>query len=684
MTQYLFSDSCYGTLAASVASGATAASVITVQGTFPTPTSGEAFTVVFNPALSGLPNNTTTEEVTVTTNSSGEFTCSALAHNHSVGENVALVVTSAVLNNFLQGPNSASATPSFGDIMEYTSNGVWTNIPHQFNVKAWGATGNGTTDDTAAIQAVLNYVTTGAASVYGGTVFFPPGNYKITSTLTITGQLGIGVDLLGAGSTKATLLSYIVGTSSSVAPTPTLSWHNPTLNANSGGLPTITGGIQGITIDGLNTQGNVTGFDFGDVVGLNLLDFQVQNFYGGTIASGYGPHLSNTVKLTSATNTFNDTTAVSEDVGKQVTIYSVTPNGASVTVQESLGYVVSNTPGTSTTVSGMPTFAGGPASVVVDYAFNAAGIVMNNQYAYTEESKWWEVFAINNRVNLHITRTYRTDTGITLDSGKSTFADANATTADINKAVTSTTHGLLPGYITNVASGSVTMSQAWTAGYNGANTLQIGGANSWDYTNIGGLRLLGNNRQVGVLVDNGMFSYGSIIHITGNFGYQNNTTPFFWVTAGATSTNVTAIRGATCHIAIENDAGTTGTDFQVDTGHSLILNGNIQISNFGSSNINGTFNYTGTIISPTYPYGGVTGAESTSAGGVLTSSIGIDTNGFVSPGSNGLNGVNGNIWFGTGVPSASLGANGDYYFRVDGSTTTHLYFNSSGSWAGII
>lgn len=36
---------------------------------------------------------------------------------------------------------------------------------------------------------------------------------------------------------------------------------------------------------------------------------------------------------------------------------------------------------------------------------------------------------------------------------------------------------------------------------------------------------------------------------------------------------------------------------------------------------------------------------------------------------------------GSGVPSSELGSDGDYYFRSDGSTNTHIYFKSSGSWS---
>lgn len=63
-----------------------------------------------------------------------------------------------------------------------------------FNVKdaAYGATGDGTTDDRPAIQAAIN-----AAATAGGSVFFPAGLYRIASALTVTAA---GVTLYGTGS----------------------------------------------------------------------------------------------------------------------------------------------------------------------------------------------------------------------------------------------------------------------------------------------------------------------------------------------------------------------------------------------------------------------------------------------------------------------------------------------------
>lgn len=60
-----------------------------------------------------------------------------------------------------------------------------------FNVVSYGATGDGTTDDTAAIQAAID----AAELALNATVFFPQGEYKITSPITINRPL----HLLGAG-----------------------------------------------------------------------------------------------------------------------------------------------------------------------------------------------------------------------------------------------------------------------------------------------------------------------------------------------------------------------------------------------------------------------------------------------------------------------------------------------------
>lgn len=77
-------------------------------------------------------------------------------------------------------------------------------------VTAFGATGDGTTNDAAAIQDAIDYVSADG----GGTVAFPPGTYGIGTTVTIPSR----VRLLGAGAGISTLkaLSSLAITSAMV------------------------------------------------------------------------------------------------------------------------------------------------------------------------------------------------------------------------------------------------------------------------------------------------------------------------------------------------------------------------------------------------------------------------------------------------------------------------------------
>lgn len=82
-----------------------------------------------------------------------------------------------------------------------------TTIEPHINVKAYGAVGDGTTDDTAAIQAA-------ADTAEGGTLYFPPTDgdqYRITDTIGMPGYLDVegatGTEVLhdGPGGTHAFL-----------------------------------------------------------------------------------------------------------------------------------------------------------------------------------------------------------------------------------------------------------------------------------------------------------------------------------------------------------------------------------------------------------------------------------------------------------------------------------------------
>jgi hypothetical protein len=73
------------------------------------------------------------------------------------------------------------------------------------NVKDFGAKGDGSTDDTLAIQAAIDAAMTlgvqHSSSIYGATVFFPPGRYIVSAPLTDTAvtRRGADVNLVGSG-----------------------------------------------------------------------------------------------------------------------------------------------------------------------------------------------------------------------------------------------------------------------------------------------------------------------------------------------------------------------------------------------------------------------------------------------------------------------------------------------------
>jgi hypothetical protein len=77
-----------------------------------------------------------------------------------------------------------------------------------FNVKTFGATGDGVTDDRAAIQLAIN----AAIAAGGGVVFFPPGTYACfvvagITIFTMSGSASSGVLFMGCGRSSALVMS---------------------------------------------------------------------------------------------------------------------------------------------------------------------------------------------------------------------------------------------------------------------------------------------------------------------------------------------------------------------------------------------------------------------------------------------------------------------------------------------
>lgn len=87
-----------------------------------------------------------------------------------------------------------------------------------FNVITWGATGNGSTDDTSAVQSALDAAGTYAASHGGAIVVFPPAKYSIAAGTRLTVKSDVTIWAYGAYIFKAgtpsngLLANFIVAT----------------------------------------------------------------------------------------------------------------------------------------------------------------------------------------------------------------------------------------------------------------------------------------------------------------------------------------------------------------------------------------------------------------------------------------------------------------------------------------
>ncbi len=176
----------YGTAAYAVYLGGVAYANLT-SSTGDT-TSGLYQTVTVNgtPCFGVLTDTGAVNSLAVT----GPITNTGTAANPVIGLSTPLAVTYG---------GTGTATPGLAGAGGVTVTGTWPNQTLTlgaastltqagwFSVKDYGATGNGSTDDTTAIQAAIT------AAGTGGIVFFPLGTYLISGTLTAqSGQMFMG------------------------------------------------------------------------------------------------------------------------------------------------------------------------------------------------------------------------------------------------------------------------------------------------------------------------------------------------------------------------------------------------------------------------------------------------------------------------------------------------------------
>lgn len=114
-----------------------------------------------------------------------------------------------------------------------------------FNVRDYGAVGNGTTDDTTSIQNAIS----AAITASGGVVFVPDGTYKLTSGLTLWTD-----NIVIRGETRTnTILKPTSGFTNDVILTPL----PPTVGT--AGYTQSNVGVETLTIDGSNMTSTTAG-----------------------------------------------------------------------------------------------------------------------------------------------------------------------------------------------------------------------------------------------------------------------------------------------------------------------------------------------------------------------------------------------------------------------------------------
>ena len=235
----LFTNNAYTALAVAISPTTTVIQVTAGTGQlFPSPTGGDYFYLT----LISITNSESMEIVQCTSRSGDLLTVIRGAEGTSpqafnLSDNVQLRITAAGLEALITPPTTTlpataitstpvgtvTATDVQGAINqlatavaptvtaatvsynEGATGAVTTNVEAKLqqivSAQDFGATGNGSTDDTAAIQAAITSLNT-----TGGTVYLPRGTYKVSSTLNITHN---NITIAGDGKGATTISTYV-------------------------------------------------------------------------------------------------------------------------------------------------------------------------------------------------------------------------------------------------------------------------------------------------------------------------------------------------------------------------------------------------------------------------------------------------------------------------------------------
>ena len=156
----------------------------------------------------------------------------------------------------------SSGTPSSTTFLR--GDGAWATVAggtvqtRVYDVRDYGAVGDGSHDDTSAIQAAID-ATAGSSTPVGGVVFLPPGVYKITSALSLGTNTRHNVTIQGSGAG---------GTFTATDSVTVIKQTSTTANG------ITTGGTQWFSLRDIMVQGPGSGSG----IGVNLASSGASNF----------------------------------------------------------------------------------------------------------------------------------------------------------------------------------------------------------------------------------------------------------------------------------------------------------------------------------------------------------------------------------------------------------------------
>lgn len=172
------------------------------------------------------------------------------------------------ISNIGGGASAGGLTTTTGDL----------RYQHLYNVKNYGAIGDGVTNDQAAIQAAI-----AALPTNGGIVFFPSGTYKVSSTKRVDAVSVSGTTVTDASCIAGDVGSYCIGVGVN-GRIPKILTVNPgvsfTIDFALGGAPTsltiVSPGLvlpENVQIWGEGAAYTNNGFGAGNASASKILDF---------------------------------------------------------------------------------------------------------------------------------------------------------------------------------------------------------------------------------------------------------------------------------------------------------------------------------------------------------------------------------------------------------------------------